>query len=141
MCIRDSIPRGQAKGLTWFSPDDDQTLISRSQLKARIMGALGGRAAEDIIFGREEVTTGAGGDVQQVASMARQMVTRFGMSSLGPVSLEGDNQEVFVGRSLMNTSDISDEISKQIDEQVRKIVKQCYEETLELVSKLSLIHI
>ena len=129
------IPRGQAKGLTWFSPDDDQTLISRSQLKARIMGALGGRAAEDIIFGREEVTTGAGGDVQQVASMARQMVTRFGMSSLGPVSLEGDNQEVFVGRSLMNTSDISDEISKQIDEQVRKIVKQCYEETIELVAK------
>ena len=129
------IPRGQAKGLTWFSPDDDQTLISRSQLKARIMGALGGRAAEDIIFGREEVTTGAGGDVQQVASMARQMVTRFGMSSLGPVSLEGENQEVFVGRSLMNTSDISDEISKQIDEQVRKIVKQCYEETLELVAK------
>jgi len=129
------IPRGQAKGLTWFSPDDDQTLISRAQLKARIMGALGGRAAEDIIFGREEVTTGAGGDVQQVASMARQMVTRFGMSSLGPVSLEGDSQEVFVGRSLMNTSDISDEISKQIDEQVREIVKKCYEETLELVSK------
>tara|TARA_Y100001968_G_scaffold81617_1_gene72715 strand:- start:571 stop:2493 length:1923 start_codon:yes stop_codon:yes gene_type:complete len=129
------IPRGQAKGLTWFSPDDDQMLISRAQLKARIMGALGGRAAEDVIFGREEVTTGAGGDVQQVASMARQMVTRFGMSSLGPVSLEGDNQEVFVGRSLMNTSEISDEISKQIDEQVRKIVKQCYKETLELVSK------
>ena len=70
-----------------------------------------------------------------VASMARQMVTRFGMSSLGPVSLEGDSQEVFVGRSLMNTSDISDEISKQIDEQVRSIVKKCYEETLELVSK------
>ena len=129
------IPRGQAQGLTWFSPDDDQTLISRAQLKARIMGALGGRAAEDIIFGREEVTTGAGGDVQMVASMARQMVTRFGMSSLGPVSLEGDSQEVFVGRSLMNTSDISDEISKQIDEQVRSIVKKCYEETLELVSK------
>ena len=129
------IPRGQAQGLTWFSPDDDQTLVSRAQLKARIMGALGGRAAEDIIFGREEVTTGAGGDVQMVASMARQMVTRFGMSSLGPVSLEGDSQEVFVGRSLMNTSDISDEISKQIDEQVRSIVKKCYEETLELVSK------
>ena len=128
------IPRGQAQGLTWFSPDDDQTLISRAQLKARIMGALGGRAAEDIIFGREEVTTGAGGDVQMVASMARQMVTRFGMSTLGPVSLEGDSQEVFVGRSLMNTSDISDEISKQIDEQVRSIVKKCYEETLELVA-------
>ena len=129
------IPRGQAQGLTWFSPDDDQALTSKAQLKARIMGALGGRAAEDIIFGREEVTTGAGGDVQMVASMARQMVTRFGMSSLGPVSLEGDSQEVFVGRSLMNTSDISDGISKQIDEQVRSIVKKCYHETLELVEK------
>ncbi len=128
------IPRGQAKGLTWFSPDDDQMLVSRAQLKARIMAALGGRAAEDIIFGKSEVTTGAGGDVQQVASMARQMVTRFGMSSLGPVSLEGESQEVFVGRSLMTSSDISDEISKQIDQQVRKIVKQCYKETLEIVS-------
>ncbi len=129
------IPRGQAKGLTWFSPDDDQALISRAQLKARIMGALGGRAAEDVIFGYSEVTTGAGGDVQQVASMARQMVTRFGMSNLGPVSLEGDNQEVFIGRDLMTRSDVSDEISRQIDEQVRFIVKECYKETLEIVSE------
>ncbi len=129
------IPRGQAKGLTWFSPDDDQMLISRAQLKARIMGALGGRAAEDIVFGRAEVTTGAGGDIQQVASMARQMVTKFGMSNLGPVSLEGDSQEVFIGRDLMTRNDISDAISKQIDEQVRIMVKTCYEETLEIVKK------
>jgi len=129
------IPRGQAKGLTWFSPDDDQALISRAQLKARIMGALGGRAAEDIIFGREEVTTGAGGDVQQVASMARQMVTRFGMSSLGPIALEGGNQEVFVGRDLMTRSEVSDSISKQIDESVRVMVKECYKETYDIVSK------
>ncbi len=129
------IPRGQAKGLTWFSPDDEQTLVSRSQLKARIMGALGGRAAEDVIFGREEVTTGAGGDIQQVASMARQMVTRFGMSELGPISLEGDSQEVFLGRDLMTRSDISDAISKQIDEQVREMVKACYIETISIVKK------
>ena len=127
------IPRGQAKGLTWFSPDDDQMLISRAQLKARIMGALGGRAAEDIIFGRAEVTTGAGSDVQMVASLARQMVTRFGMSNLGPVSLEGDNQEVFIGRDLMTRNDISEEISRQVDEQIRTIVNQCYEETLSIV--------
>ncbi len=118
------IPRGQAKGLTWFSPDDDQMLVSRAQLKARIMGALGGRAAEDIVFGREEVTTGAGGDIQQVASMARQMVTKFGMSDLGPVALEGDSQEVFLGRDLMTRNDISDAISRQIDEKVREMVKQ-----------------
>jgi cell division protease FtsH len=127
------IPRGQAQGLTWFSPDEEQMLVSRSQLKARIMGALGGRAAEDVVFGRSEVTTGAGGDIQQVASMARQMVTRFGMSNLGPMSLEGGSQEVFLGRDLMTRSDVSEAISKQVDDQVRNIVMQCYQETLELV--------
>ncbi len=129
------IPRGQAKGLTWFSPDDDQALISRAQLKARIMGALGGRAAEDVVFGRAEVTTGAGGDIQQVASMARQMVTRFGMSDLGPVSLEGDSQEVFLGRDLMNRSDISDSITNKIDQKVREMVKDCYTDTYEIVKR------
>jgi cell division protease FtsH len=127
------IPRGQAQGLTWFSPDEEQMLVSRAQLKARIMGALGGRAAEDVVFGHQEVTTGAGGDIQQVASMARQMVTRFGMSDLGPMSLEGGSQEVFLGRDLMTRSDVSDAISRQIDEQVRAIVKRCYEETVTLV--------
>lgn len=127
------IPRGQAQGLTWFSPDEEQMLVSRSQLKARIMGALGGRAAEDVVFGHSEVTTGAGGDIQQVASMARQMVTRFGMSNLGPMSLEGGSQEVFLGRDLMTRSDVSEAISKQVDDQVRGIVMQCYQETLELI--------
>jgi len=129
------IPRGQAQGLTWFSPDEEQMLVSRAQLKARIMGALGGRAAEDVVFGYEEVTTGAGGDIQQVASMARQMVTRFGMSDLGPVALEGGGQEVFLGRDLMQRSDVSDSIAKQIDEQVREMVKRCYTETVELVAQ------
>ena len=128
------IPRGQAQGLTWFSPDEDQALITRAQLRARIMGALGGRAAEDVVFGHEEVTTGAGGDVQQVASMARQMVTRFGMSDLGPIALEGGGQEVFLGRDLMSRSDVSESISQQIDQQVRIMVKSCYEETFKLVA-------
>merc|ERR1711968_290740 len=126
------IPRGQAQGLTWFSPDEEQTLVTRAQLKARIMGALGGRAAEDVVFGHEEVTTGAGGDIQMVASLARQMVTRYGMSDLGPIALEGGGQEVFLGRDLMSRSDTSEGTSKQIDEQVRGIVMQCYEETLSL---------
>ncbi|QNI58424.1 photosystem II D1 repair protein FtsH2 [Synechococcus sp. BIOS-U3-1] len=127
------IPRGQAQGLTWFSPDEEQMLVSRSQLKARIMGALGGRAAEDVVFGYAEVTTGAGGDIQMVASIARQMVTRYGMSGLGQMSTGGGSQEVFLGRDLMTRSDTSEGTSKQIDEQVRGIVMQCYEETLSLV--------
>ncbi|MFM7236649.1 MAG: ATP-dependent zinc metalloprotease FtsH [Cyanobium sp.] len=129
------IPRGQAQGLTWFAPDEEQMLVSRSQLKARIMGALGGRAAEDVVFGHAEVTTGAGGDIQQVASLARQMVTRFGMSDLGPVSLEAGNQEVFLGRDLMTRSDLSDAVASKIDLAVRDIVESCYQDTKDLVGQ------
>jgi len=128
------IPRGQAQGLTWFSPDEEQMLVSKAQLRARIMGALGGRAAEDVVFGHAEVTTGAGGDIQQVASIARQMVTRFGMSDIGQFSLEAGNQEVFLGRDLMTRSDASDALSNKIDSAVRKIVLQCYADTVSLVA-------
>ncbi|NET41336.1 ATP-dependent zinc metalloprotease FtsH2 [Okeania sp. SIO2B3] len=121
------IPRGQARGLTWFMPSEDQGLISRSQILARITGALGGRAAEKVIFGDAEVTTGAGNDLQQVTGMARQMVTRYGMSDLGPMSLETQQSEVFLGRDLMTRSEYSDEIASRIDDQVRTIVEHCYE--------------
>jgi cell division protease FtsH len=128
------VPRGQAQGLTWFAPDEEQMLVSKAQLRARIMGALGGRAAEDVVFGHAEVTTGAGGDIQQVASIARQMVTRFGMSDLGQLSLEAGNQEVFLGRDLMTRSDGSDALAHRIDEAVRAIVQSCYRDTVELVA-------
>ncbi len=127
------IPRGQAQGLTWFTPSEEQGLITRAQLMARIMGALGGRAAEHVIFGDAEVTTGAGNDLQQVTGMARQMVTRFGMSDLGPISLEGQQNEVFLGRDLMTRSEYSDEIAARVDAQVRSIVEHCYEEACHIV--------
>ncbi|NJM69708.1 MAG: ATP-dependent zinc metalloprotease FtsH [Scytonema sp. RU_4_4] len=120
------VPRGQAQGLTWFTPNEEQGLITRAQLKARITGALGGRAAEDVIFGSAEVTTGAGGDLQQVSSMARQMVTRFGMSDLGPISLESQQGEVFLGRDWMTRSEYSESIAARVDAQVRVIVEECY---------------
>ncbi|MFM6009901.1 MAG: ATP-dependent zinc metalloprotease FtsH2 [Dolichospermum sp.] len=120
------IPRGQAQGLTWFTPNEEQGLISRSQLKARITGALGGRAAEEVIFGSAEVTTGAGGDLQQLSGMARQMVTRFGMSDLGPLSLESQQGEVFLGRDWTTRSEYSEAIASRIDTQVRMIVEECY---------------
>ncbi len=121
------IPRGQALGLTWFTPNEEQGLVSRSQLKARITATLAGRAAEEIVFGKPEVTTGAGNDLQQVTNMARQMVTRFGMSNLGPLSLENQSQEVFLGRDWMNKSEYSEEIAAKIDSQVREIINQCYQ--------------
>ncbi|MBD1939007.1 ATP-dependent zinc metalloprotease FtsH2 [Microcoleus sp. FACHB-68] len=122
------VPRGQARGLTWFMPGEDQSLVSRSQLKARITGALGGRAAEEVIFGDSEITTGAGNDLQQVTGMARQMVTRFGMSELGPLALESQQSEVFLGRDFTARSEYSEEIASRIDVQVRSIVDKCYQD-------------
>jgi cell division protease FtsH len=87
------------------------------------------------VFGREEVTTGAGGDIQQVASIARQMVTRFGMSEIGQFSLEAGNQEVFLGRDLMTRSDGSDATAARVDAAVRRIVQSCYEDTVKLVAE------
>jgi cell division protease FtsH len=127
------IPRGQAQGLTWFTPTEDQGLISRAQIMARISGALGGRAAEQEVFGDAEVTTGAGGDLQMVSGMARQMVTRFGMSDLGPLSLESQQGEVFLGRDWMSRSDFSEEIATRVDAQVRSIAEHCYEIACKLV--------
>ena len=118
------IPRGQARGLTWFTPNEEQGLTTRAQILARIAGAMGGRAAEEEIFGDDEVTTGAGGDLQQVTNMARQMVTRFGMSDLGPLSLEGQEGEVFLGGGLMSRAEYSEEVASRIDDQVRTIAEQ-----------------
>ncbi|MTJ07300.1 ATP-dependent zinc metalloprotease FtsH [Anabaena sp. UHCC 0204] len=133
------IPRGQALGLTWFTPNEEQGLISRSQILARIAAALGGRAAEEIVFGKAEVTTGAGNDLQQVTNMARQMVTKFGMSDLGPVSLENQNNEVFLGRDWMNKSEYSEEIAAKIDATVREIINRSYVQAKELLQENRLI--
>ncbi len=127
------VPRGQARGLTWFMPSEDAGLISRSQLMARMAGALGGRAAEYVVFGDAEVTTGAGNDLQQVTAMARQMVTRFGMSDLGPLSLETQNGEVFLGRDLVSRTEYSEEIAARIDAQVRELVQHSYELAIKII--------
>lgn len=127
------VPRGQARGLTWFTPSEDSGLVSRSQLLARITGALGGRAAEEVIFGDSEITTGAGGDLQQVTGLARQMVTRFGMSDLGPLSLESQSGEVFLGRDWTSRSEYSEDIASRIDAQVRTIVDHCYKDALRIM--------
>jgi cell division protease FtsH len=127
------IPRGQARGLTWFMPGEDAMLVSRAQLLARITGTLGGRAAEAVVFGESEVTTGAGNDLQQVAALARQMVTRFGMSDFGLLSLDGQMGEVFLGRDLVARSDYSNEVASLVDAQVREIVSRCYQLACDII--------
>ncbi|MBE9203929.1 ATP-dependent zinc metalloprotease FtsH3 [Synechocystis salina LEGE 06099] len=125
------IPRGRAGGLTWFTPSEDRMesgLYSRSYLQNQMAVALGGRIAEEIIFGEEEVTTGASNDLQQVARVARQMVTRFGMSDrLGPVTLGRQGGGVFLGRDIASDRDFSDETAAAIDEEVSQLVDQAYQ--------------
>jgi cell division protease FtsH len=122
------VPRGGAKGLTWFAPEEDQMLLSRSALLARIITTLGGRVAEQVVFGDPEVTTGASNDLQQVTNIARQMVTRYGMSNIGPIALETDNNEqMFMG------GDSNEAISDRIDAEVCKIVNHCEQIAKEII--------
>jgi cell division protease FtsH len=125
------IPRGRAGGLTWFTPSEDRMdtgLYSRSYLQNQMAVALGGRLAEEIIFGEEEVTTGASNDLQQVTRVARQMVTRFGMSDrLGPVALGRQNGNMFLGREIASDRDFSDTTAAAIDEEVRSLVDEAYQ--------------
>ena len=124
------IPRGRAGGLTWFTPSEDRMdsgLYSRSYLQNQMAVALGGRIADEIVFGEEEVTTGASNDLQQVARVARQMVTRFGMSDrLGPVALGRQQGNMFMGRDIMAERDFSEETAATIDDEVRLLVEQAY---------------
>jgi len=131
------IPRGRAGGLTWFTPNEDQMdsgLYSRSYLQNQMAVALGGRIAEEIIFGEEEVTTGASNDLQQVARVARQMIMRFGMSDrLGPVALGRQQGNPFMGRDIMSERDFSEETASTIDDEVRNLVDQAYRRAKEVL--------
>jgi cell division protease FtsH len=124
------IPRGNAGGLTWFTPSEDRMesgLYSRSYLQNQMAVALGGRIAEEIIFGEEEVTTGASNDLQQVARVARQMVMRFGMSEkLGPVALGRQQGNMFLGRDIASERDFSEETAAVIDDEVSQLVAEAY---------------
>ncbi len=131
------IPRGRAGGLTWFTPSEDRLesgLYSRSYLQNQMAVALGGRIAEEIIFGEEEVTTGASNDLQQVARVARQMVTRFGMSDkLGPVALGRQQGNMFLGRDIAAERDFSEETAATIDSEVRSLVDEAYKRAKEVL--------
>jgi cell division protease FtsH len=131
------IPRGRAGGLTWFTPSEERLesgLYSRSYLQNQMAVALGGRIAEEIIFGDEEVTTGASNDLQQVARTARQMVTRFGMSEkLGPIALGRQQGSMFMGRDIASERDFSEETASMIDEEVSDLVAVAYQRAKEVL--------
>ncbi len=136
------IARGGAGGFTMFLPEDDQTLISESEFKARLAVGLGGRAAEEIMF--PDVTTGARGDLESITRMARAMVTQYGMSKkLGPLTF-GDKEElIFLGRQLSEQRNYSEEVAEQIDFEVRRFVDEAHQVALQIlrdnIDKLKII--
>jgi cell division protease FtsH len=132
------IPRGQAGGLTFFTPSEERMesgLYSRSYLQNQMAVALGGRVAEEIVYGEDEVTTGASNDLQQVARVARQMITRFGMSDrLGPVALGRSQGGMFLGRDIAAERDFSEDTAAAIDEEVSELVAVAYRRATEVLT-------
>jgi len=124
------IPRGQAGGLTFFTPSEERMesgLYSRSYLQNQMAVALGGRVAEEIVYGDDEVTTGASNDLQQVARVARQMITRFGMSDrLGPIALGRSQGGMFLGRDIAAERDFSEDTAAAIDDEVSQLVAEAH---------------
>ncbi|MDP4008742.1 MAG: ATP-dependent zinc metalloprotease FtsH [Candidatus Peregrinibacteria bacterium] len=120
------VSRGMALGVTWTLPDKDHVLTSKAKFEDEIAALLGGRVAEEMIFGKEEITTGASNDISRATKMAKRMVTEYGMSPLGSISYGDNNQEVFLGRDFGHMKDYSEEIAKKIDAETAKIVEDGY---------------
>ena len=121
------IPRGMAGGYTMMLPkEDSQGPMPKEELTAHIIGLLGGRASEELFLGK--ITTGASDDFKKATNIARDMVTKYGMSDLGPIQLEEENEGVFLGRDYNKSRNFSDQVALEIDTEVRKIINSCYEE-------------
>ena len=123
------IPRGRALGVTMFLPEEDRYSLSRQSIKSQICSLFGGRIAEEMILGADYVTTGASNDIERATRLARSMVTKWGLSErMGPIMYDEDDGEVFLGMSAgVKPKPVSDETAKEIDEEVRKIIDECYE--------------
>ena len=122
------IPRGRALGVTMFLPEEDRYSLSKRAIYSQICTAFGGRVAEEMTLGHEGVTTGASNDIQQATGLARKMVTKWGLSDeLGPLMYDEDDEEVFLGMSASSSrTSVSGETARKIDEEVRRIVDECY---------------
>jgi cell division protease FtsH len=126
--------RGMAGGFTIMLPEQDRTLMSRKKLYADMVGLLGGRAAEYIVF--DDITSGASNDLERVTKMARAMVTRLGMSSeLGPMVYGQKEELIFLGREISEQRDYSEEVAQQIDKEVRKLVSEAYDHAKSIVNQ------
>lgn len=137
------IPRGRALGVTMFLPEEDRYSYSKERLESSISSLFGGRLAEELIFGSEAVTTGASNDIQRTTELARNMVTKWGLSEkLGPLTYSEEEGEVFLGHSVTQHKNVSDETAHIIDEEIRSIVDRNYKRAKSiLVENTDKLHI
>ena len=130
------IPRGMALGVTWTRPKDESVHVSKAKLLAKITVSLGGRAAEEIVYGQDDVSTGASQDLINVTDIARKMVTAWGMSEkLGPMAYGKNQENVFMGRDFGHQRDYSEQVAFEIDEEIKKIVDERYELAKQLLTQ------
>ena len=130
------IPRGRALGMVMRLPERDQLSVTREKMHADISVAMGGRIAEEIIFGHDKVTSGASSDIDMVTKMAKNMVTKYGMSTeLGTIAYGENEEEVFLGRSVTRQQNMSEETAKKIDAEVKKIVDKGYERAKKILNE------
>ena len=136
------IPRGRALGVTFFLPEGDQVSISQKQLESKLSTLYAGRLAEDLIYGEENISTGASNDIKVATNIARNMVTQWGFSDkLGPILYTEDEGEVFLGRSMAKAKHMSDETAHVIDEEVRAIVTRNYARARQiLIDNMDILH-
>ncbi|HHF3946088.1 TPA: ATP-dependent zinc metalloprotease FtsH [Haemophilus influenzae] len=136
------IPRGRALGVTFFLPEGDQISISQKQLESKLSTLYAGRLAEDLIYGEENISTGASNDIKVATNIARNMVTQWGFSDkLGPILYTEDEGEVFLGRSMAKAKHMSDETAHSIDEEVRAIVNRNYERARQILTdNMDILH-
>jgi cell division protease FtsH len=122
------VPRGRALGIAFVLPEDDRVSITRKQLEANLVRMYGGRAAEEIVFGRDSVTTGAASDIQQATGLARRYVTQWGLSdAIGPILVGDNEQELFLGREIQHRREVSDRTAQIVDTEVKRIIEHAYE--------------
>ncbi len=129
------IPRGRALGVTMYLPEGDRYSMNRVAIESQLCSLYGGRVAEELIFGTDKVTTGASNDIERATKMARNMVTKWGLSDeLGPIAYGEEDDEVFLGRSVTQHKSVSDDTARRIDEVVRSILDKAYARTSELLT-------
>ncbi|MGA1376493.1 MAG: ATP-dependent metalloprotease, partial [Steroidobacteraceae bacterium] len=128
------IPRGRALGVTQFLPEQDRYSMSKRRIESAIATLFGGRIAEEIIFGVDSVTTGASNDIERATDLARNMVTKWGLSDrLGPLTYSEESGEVFLGRSVTQTKQVSDETAHAIDQEVRRVIESNYQRARDIL--------